>query len=86
MNRTPIVLSLFGLVLFLFGVYMMLRVVMAPISGGTMSDDPASQAHLDELRQDAGPRVFGTYVVMAASGFAVFAAGLAMLFGRNRLG
>ena len=55
MNRTPIVLSLLGLVLFLFGVYMMLRVVMAPISGGTMSDDPASQAHLDELRQDGGP-------------------------------
>ena len=86
MNRTAIVLSLLGLVLFLFGVYMILRVITVPLSGGGMSDDPASQAHFDELRQEAGPRVFGTYAVLAASGFAIFAAGLAMLFGRNRLG
>ncbi|HEX4141402.1 MAG TPA: hypothetical protein VHY09_13720 [Candidatus Methylacidiphilales bacterium] len=85
MNRTPIVLSLLGLALCIFGAYMMLRVLMPPLGGG-MLDQSSEVAGVDiaALRQSAGSDVFSTYILLTASGFAIFAAGLAMLFGRLR--
>jgi amino acid transporter len=85
MNRTPIFLSLGGLALCVFGVYMMLRFATTPPFTASMSDHPNATDVADHLRQLAGPDVLGTYILLAASGFAVFATGLAMMFGRSRL-
>jgi hypothetical protein len=81
LNRTPIILSLVGLGVFLFGIYMMLRVLVSPFDGG-MSESGSDPVAI--LRQSAWPDVMSTYIFMTASGFAIFAAGLAMLFGRMR--
>lgn len=51
-----------------------------------MLDQSSEVAGVDiaALRQSAGSDVFSTYILLTASGFAIFAAGLAMLFGRLR--
>jgi hypothetical protein len=83
MSRTPIVLSLVGLAFSVLGVYLMLR-VLVPSGGGGMVNPIFGVDDAANLRDMAGPDVFSTYVVITAGGFAIFAAGLAMLFGRMR--
>jgi hypothetical protein len=79
-NRTPIILSLVGLALCVFGAYMMLRVLTS--HGGMVN--PTFHDDVAALRESAGPDVFTVYIALTASGFAIFAAGMAMLFGRYR--
>ena len=88
MNRTPIILSLVGLALCVLGLFLMLRVAMpTPLTvsmGDTYGFEEKSKVNMVALTHDALPGVFGTYVVLTASGFAIFASGLTMLLGRNR--
>ncbi len=73
------------LMLCLFGVYMMLRFATTPPFTASMSDHPNAADVADHLRLLAGPDVLGIYALLTASGLAIFASGLAMLFGRSRL-
>jgi amino acid transporter len=85
MNRTPLVLSLLGLALLLFGVYMILRFATLPLSQMGLSDNPNAVDTAAVLRHEAGPGVLGTYFALAAAGLVMFGTGLAMMLGRSRL-
>ena len=83
MNRTPIVLSLLGLGVSVLGGYLMLRLLMPSPEGGML--DHSGDADAGALRHFAGPDMFSIYILMTASGFAIFAAGLAILWARRGL-
>ena len=87
MNRTPAILCLVGLALCVIGFYLMMRVVVPTANIEGMQDQPIQPGtvHIDVLQQEATPRVFDTYVVLAGSGLAIFVSGLAMMLGRSRL-
>ncbi len=57
-----------------------------PVQGMVDQVSQPGTVHIDVLRQEAVPRVFDTYVVLAGLGLALFVSGLAMLFGRVRGG
>ena len=85
MNRTRLSLSLGGLAFFSLGAYMLLRFATTPPFTARMSDQLGAANVVDRLHHMAGPDVLFVYIVLAASGLAIFAAGLAILFGRSRL-
>jgi len=88
MNRTPIILSLAGLALCVLGLFLMLRVVMPTPLTVSMGDqygfEEKSKLNMVALTHEAVPGVFGTYVVLTATGFAIFVSGLAMMLARAR--
>jgi hypothetical protein len=83
-NRFAAILSLLGLVLLVFGMFMMLRFFTVPFEGGGMSDispDPTLA-----LRHVAGRDIFSAYVLLLASGLGLTCVGIAMVVGRLRRG
>jgi hypothetical protein len=82
MNRSAATLCLVGLVLFLGGLFMMLRFMSMPLQEGMV--DLTAQADAGALRDAAGPYVFCAYGLLMASGFGCLCGGVAALLGRPR--
>ncbi len=82
MSRTPVILCLAGLGFSVIGGYLMLRLLM-PAHGGMV--DQSVEADAGALWHFAGADLLCVYILITASGFAIFAAGMAILWGRRGL-